>query len=124
MFSLMHRIETKMQLKTYSQILSLFCELNKGTIKYDWHIYRIKCIKYIKMLNNWLFFSEGNLLLCLTQFLKITGQIKKKKKKVCKFNHVDDDCCIFKIKLRIWCMFMYFGKFHLDINLWFGTYAS
>lgn len=47
-----------------------------------------------------------------------------KKKKVCKFNHVDDDCCIFKIKLRIWCMFMYFGKFHLDINLWFGTYAS
>lgn len=40
-------IETKVQLKTYSQILSLFSELNKGIMKYDEHICRIKCIKYI-----------------------------------------------------------------------------
>lgn len=37
----------KVQLKTYSQILSLLSELNKGIMKYDGHICRIKCIKYI-----------------------------------------------------------------------------
>lgn len=34
----MYWIENKLQLKTCYQILSLFPELNKGTMKYDGHI--------------------------------------------------------------------------------------